>query len=421
MKANRFFYGWWIVAGMFAAMMLSGGAGFYIFGILYTPLMDEFGWSRADIAATVTIYLACHGLASPLVGRLTDRFGSRAVVLWSAFIVGASFFSLYFTQSLIQFYLTYGLIGAAMAGSAGIPVNAAINNWFVKKYGLAVGIAATGISIGAMALTQAAAFIIHAMDWRSTFVFLGATAWLLVIPIVFFKVRNRPDQMGLKPLGHGDNGSAQASQTADQTAPDGLWLTFKQPAAWLAVASFLAVYANIFIVLQHLVNFLGDKGISALTAASALGLTGLMGGAGKILFGMATDRFSPVRVMAVNCLLQAVGVFLLIQGGGMAQVWGFVVVFGIAMGGQPAIQPVIVSRLSRRKYFGTVYGIATLFVAVGGGVAPYLAGVCRDRMGTYLPVFYASVGLAVLAAVFILISAWAQKRPCAPPVSAPQA
>lgn len=406
---EKYFYGWWIVAGMFAAMFLSGGAGFYVFGILYAPLMAEFAWSRADIAATVTIYLAAHGFVSPLVGRLTDRFGSRYIVLAGAFLAGAGFFSLYFTRSIVQFYLTYALIGIAMAGCAAIPVNAILNNWFIRKRGLAIGIAATGISAGAMILTNITAYIIDLSNWRYAFVFLGLSAWLLVMPIVYFAVRDYPWQKGLRPLGATNTetelqgqGKANSRFSGDQDRS--LQSILRNPTVWLLAISFLTIYANVFAVIQHQVSYLSDIGISAMMAASALGVTGGMGGFGKIVFGIASDRYNTHKVMIVNCLIQGIGVFILLNTSSAAQIWLFAVVFGFGMGGQASLQPILIGEVTGTRHFGTVMGLVSLMVAIGGGLSPFIAGLVRDLTGTYEPVLYGCITLTAISALAITLA-----------------
>jgi len=150
---SKIYYGWWVVSSMIPANLIHAGAMFYVFGIFYDPLLKEFGWTRSQVAAALSIYLVTVGLSGPVVGRLTDRFGPRKLIGIGALLGGIVFALLSRISSLWQFYFLYFLQGITFAGCGLVPVNTSLASWFIKKRGTAIGVAMAGVSLGAITVT----------------------------------------------------------------------------------------------------------------------------------------------------------------------------------------------------------------------------------------------------------------------------
>lgn len=397
---------------MIPANLVHAGAMFYIFGIFYDPLFNTFGWSRSQVAVALSIYLVAVGFSGPIAGRLTDRFGPRKLIGYGALAGGIIFLLTSRVTALWQFYVLYFFQGLAFAGCGLVPVNTALANWFNKKRGTAIGVAMTGISLGAITIVPLGGIVMERYGWQSTYIFLSVVTWVLVLPAVLFIMRDNPKQMGLLPDGKTpdmvvENGSDDQMESTVENLLDNSW-TLSQAARsgyfWMAILSYMMVHIAFCSVLTHQIVYLTDIGISMASAAAALGLTGGIGGLGKLFFGYASDK-SSIKLIAPLCaILTSIGIILLLMTKTTAMVWVFVVVFGFCMGGHAAIVPVVVGRLFGLSSYGTIYGIFSMFIASGVAAAPLIAGMAYEMLGNYFLIFSLCVLMLILGAIFLFWS-----------------
>jgi MFS family permease len=406
---KKVFYGWWNVAAMFPAMLVHAGAAFYVFGIFYKPLFTEFGWNRVQVAGAITIYLVTVGLSAPLIGRLADLYRPKKVIITGTVTAGIAFALLSRIDALWQFYFLYLVLGLSFSACGAVPVNTAITNWFTRKRGMAIGIAMAGVSLGAFTITPAGAYILAWAGWRVTYLFLAVVTVVLVVPPMLFAMRNTPQELGLLPDGD-IPGSAISNPAATghnpiphETGADWTLRTASRTAVfWLICLSFYLIYFGIGAVLQHQIMFLTDMGIPLTAAAFALGVTGLIGGLGKIVIGLICDRFSAKHVTAFCFALQALGILILLFAKSMTVVWIFAVVFGFSMGGQLALQPIMVGYFFGLRSFGTIYGIVLMAGAVGTATGPILAAMIYNAAGSYFYAFSSCVAAALVASIMVI-------------------
>ena len=291
-------------------------------------------------------------------------------------------------------------------------MNTALANWFDKKRGTAIGVAMTGISIGAITITPLGGFILQNHGWQATYMFLAAISWILVLPPVLFVMRDRPEDMGLLPDGRRpDEPSATAEPAGpDEEAirvPDKSWTPAQAVRSihfWMISLSYLIIHVAFGSVLTHQIVYLTDTGVSMTAAAAALGLTGGIGGAGKLFFGYLSDKWSPKIIAPLCAALQAVGIVILLMTNSTLMVWIFAVVFGFCMGGHAAIIPVVVGYIFGVGSFGTLYGFVSTFGATGIAIAPILAGMAHEIMNSYVFVFSGCVVASLAAAVLLYVS-----------------
>jgi sugar phosphate permease len=405
---SKIYYGWWVVVSMMPAALIQSGAMFYSFGIFYDPFLKEFGWSRSEVSLALSIYLLTYALSSPVVGRLTDRFGPRRLIGTGAVVGGLAFMLLGRTTALWQIYALYFIQGLAFSGCGLIPVNTALVNWFRLKRGTAMGIAMTGISLGAIIITPLGSMILTNHGWRAAYLFLGFLTWGLVLPPVLFVMKDRPEQMGLFPDGRtpetGASHDFRNSSTPGPSAISDISMTPGQALRsihfWMISLSYLIIHIAFCSILTHEIVFLTDKGISVAVAAAGLGLTGGAGGAGKLFFGYFSDKSSP-RIIAPLCAaLQAIGMVFLLFTHSNTMVWVSAVIFGFCMGGHAAVIPLVVGYVFGVGSFGAIYGGISMGASIGTAMAPLLAGFAYETLGNYTILFLgciiASLGSAVL-------------------------
>ena len=394
--------------------LLNTGVGFYAFSRFLPTLIDAFDTSTAAIAGVASVLMLVAGLAGPLVGKLTDSYGPKKVIVLGAVVAAAAFMLLSLARAVWHLYVLYAFVGLGLSAAGFIPASVAISHWFVKRRGLAMGISTTGMSIGAMLISPLTGYLIESIGWRGAFLVLGImTAVFIILPIVLV-MRSRPEDMGLLPDGADHVEADTAAEPAATT--DGVGATgdreekwtpsraFRTPSYWLLLLAFFLSSMVVAGVLQNEVNFLTVMGIPMATATFALGFTGGMGGVGKLAFGFLADRLNPRGAAIVCFAMQLVGVVVLIMTHSPAMVWVFVFVYGFSMGGNVAVQPLVTGQLFGIASFGAVFGWVALAGAVGSSVGPVLGGAIYDISGSYAMAFVVFLVVYALATVAILLA-----------------
>ena len=433
MENSKFFYGWWIVGVCLIVLFVTLGLGYYSFGLFFKPLTETFGWSRGAVSGAMSVFLTAWGLACPMVGRFTDRFGPKRLILTGSIGLGTSFCLLGWTNSLWYFYLFYAFAGAASATCSEIPASAAVSSWFSRKRGIAMGFSTTGIGFGGMVLAPLISQSVLFWGWRPTFVGMGLLTWVAIIPLTLFLMKDRPQEMGLLPDGEKSLPASQPEShpqfqpkvepkvepkvKIDQSPPN------QAPAAadsrrapgaaaaanpdqssglMLIGVAFSLFSFGIIGVLTHEVPYFVDMGISVTTAATLLGLTAGLGVGGKVGLGYVADRLSPKKVLLGCIALQIAGVAILMQARGLAMIWGFVIIFSFAMGATNTLRPLVIGEIFGMNAFGRNLGMIELMRRLGAAVGPFAAGYIFDITRSYRYAFIAFIAayLAGMLALF---------------------
>jgi sugar phosphate permease len=393
-------------------LFLFAGAGFYSFSIFIKPVEDEFGWPRASIALTMSIYFIIGGCAGPLVGKLIQAYEEKRIMLISAVGAGACYILVSLTRSLGYFYTVYAFLALMSCGMGVLPVSSLLAKWFEKRRGTATGLAMVGISAGGLILAPVMGKITMILGWKVAYIFIGLLVWVLAIPIVLFVIKDNPSDLGLTPDGATDGTKEEglvSSNTANPVSPDASpeWTMGEMIRSrafwWIVVSFFLAPMAQMG-VLQHQVPIIADKGISQATAATALGLIAGIGGLGKVSFGRISEML-PFQWAIVICFgLQALAVFMLLYFQAVAVVWIYVVIFGFAMGGLVVLMPLTVGHFFGLGGFGLILGSIWMVQALGGALGTYSAGLIYDLFGNYQLAFYGFITAYIMAIMAIFMA-----------------
>src|SRR5262245_47696756 len=202
----RLFYGWVIVGIAFVTMAIGVNAR-TAFSLLFPPIVDEFGWPRAATAGAFSFGFLVSAVLSPLLGKLMDRFGPRMVV---ALGVAAMGIGLALAAAVSRPWQLYGTLGV-LVGAGGVALGYTgmglfLPNWFVRRRGLAMSIAFSGVGIGSIVFLPLVQASIAAIGWRATCVAMAATVIVLLAPLTLL-LRKSPSDMGLAPDGQ-DNPQA---------------------------------------------------------------------------------------------------------------------------------------------------------------------------------------------------------------------
>ena len=283
----------WIVLGAVTLCMMTGSGLRSIFGVYIKPMEAEFGWGRGALSSAAAISLLLLGAAGPLVGRLADRWGPKRVILVSLLMLGSGAIGAAFVQKLWHVYVTTGLFMALGAGGVAMTTGATVTaRWFEARRGVAMGIAAGGMSAGQLIVIPLAMALTLWFGWRMSFLWLGAGLLVFVLPMALWLVRNDPEERGLRPYGATGPAQTAAQVTAVQKAGRVSVLeAMRVPQFWLLMATFFVCgYTSNGVVLTHFMPHALEHNFSELQASTALGVMGAMNVLGTIGSGWLCDR-----------------------------------------------------------------------------------------------------------------------------------
>ncbi len=401
------FYGYWVVLAAFLCNVVTFGCGFYSFSLFVTPLEKDLGWGRGDVMAGFTVFFLTTGLVAPQVGRLVDRHGARVVMSLGAIVAGAGFVVLSSMTELWQFYLGYMIVGLGMAGTGQIPSSAVVSNWFEKRRGTAVGLMASGIGVGGIALAPlVGTLLLPRLGWGHSYLVLGALCWLVIVPLAILVIRTRPSEKGVVAFGVEDVTAVSGRASRQPVAGVSLKVAMGTTAFWLIVVTYLLSHFAQVGAVQNQVPFLEDAGFPMAVSAGALGAVGLSSAFGKFGFGWLCDRMQARYVLAIGLSLQ-LGSIIVLMGIGpdspATAAWLYAVMMGLGLGSWLPTMSMLTSGYFGLANYGAIFGAITIPYAVGSAVGPLVAGRLYDSSGSYTSVFVVFLVLFAVAIVSILV------------------
>lgn len=379
------FYGWVIVAVGIVITCVGFGAMLTL-SIFLQPIVEAMGWSRTGVAGAALLNFLCMGVGAFMWGSLSDRYGTRAVVLSGGALMGVGMVLASQATTLLQFQLLYGVIVGVAAGSFYAPLISTTTRWFTENRSLAVSLVAAGLSVGSTVMAPLSRWLITSYDWRTAMWVIGDLVWLVVIPAALL-VRNPP----------GSTATAAARAAAAPGLTIGQVVRTPQFAA-VALTHFACCAAHSGPIF-HMVTHAIDRGVPAMAAATVLSAAGLASLTGKIGCGIFADRIGAKRTLVAGLALQAVAISLYLFTGGLASFYALAAVFGFAYGGVMPLYAIVVREYFGERIMGSAFGAVSLAATLGMALGPWLGGWAYDAVGSYAWMFIGSsaIGLGAVA------------------------
>jgi MFS family permease len=390
------FYGWKVVAAAFVILFTAYGAQ-YSFGVFFNALVQEFGWSRANLSGVFSLYAFGYSVYGFPAGRLNDVWGPTRVIACGAVFLGGALAAMALVSELWQPYVFYGVVAAIGMGTAYVPCNGTVVKWFTRRRGLAVGLASSGGSMGTFVMPPLAQLAVGALGWRGAYLLLGAIVFTVLTSAAPL-LRRDPESMGLHP----DGVAAPPSATRVVTG-GGLTLAeaMRTRTFWRLAVAFAATWIPVFIPLVHLVPLARDLGHAPMHAAAAVSVVGAGAVLGRLVMGLVSDRIGRRPTIALGMGLQAVAFTSFTVAHGLPSLYAAALLFGFSYGTVSTLFPAIVGDFFGRAHAATIVG--SLFALAGCMAAwgPLLAGASYDASGSYRAAFLLAAGLNLVAVVLV--------------------
>lgn len=384
----RLSYGW-VVVGAGMLMTCIGIGAMFSLAVFLQPIASDTGWSRSGISTAATLDFLSMGAAAFLWGAMSDRFGTRIVVLLGGALLGLGLVAASQATSLIEFQLLFGVVIGVAAGSFYAPMVSVATEWLEHRRNLAVALVSAGMGIGSMTIAPIVGLLLGALDWRTAMLIIGLASWALLLPAALL-VRPPP-----APTGGVGIPSAAAAPDVPMTAGQAL-LTPQFTAIALTHFACCAAHSG---PLFHMVSYAAFCGLPPLIAVSVFSLAGLSGLGGRIGFGIVADRVGTKPVLVAGLLMQALAIGTYLFVGALGEFYALSVVFGLAYGGVMPLYAVLVRDTFGPRIMGTLFGAVAMFASLGMALGPWAGGYVFDAYGSYAWLYIGScaIGLGAVA------------------------
>jgi MFS family permease len=426
-RPRNVFYGWWIAIVSASVDSLKHGTFNKGFTSYIIPLRNELGISVAAISFAEMLGRMEGGLQGPLMGWATDRFGPRVILMFGGITSGMGFILLSFTQNYLYFICVFvGLLSLGFRAGYNNATMPALNQWFRRHRGLAMGLAGMGTAIGGTTIAPLMGFLVLSAGWRPAAFISGVIIITVVIPMSFL-IRRDPESMGLRPDGDPvpDDEINIAEVTANDSKdneperhgaailhagePDFMASeAMRTPTFWmlvLAVGMRNTVHSGTtFLMVPLSVWFLMGSGRSEDAAQPiAVAFVGVMSFSLLIMtpiVGWMGDRWSKKKLSSVCMIGGALSLIMLLEDtGNIWQLVAFVVLLALSETANPLAWAIMGDYFGRRSY-ATLRGWQHLPDQFMSMSTPVWMGVIFDHTGSFKWALVPLVIIYCLAAIF---------------------
>lgn len=398
-QRNEFALGWKVLlAGLLGVMCGASPIPYNVIGFTAEPLTQEFGWTQTQVLVPITIFGVIASFLAPVFGWMADRFGVRPVALWSLFAFALAFAAVSLTPAANEpstLYIYYGfwvVIGLVGIGSTPVTWSRAINLWFFRHRGLALGILLMGTSLAAMVVPQVAVWAIQNHGWRAMFAIVALFP-LIALAVGFFLFRE-PTAAERPAAIASASGELTGVSLGTALKDYRFWLI------WLSIACIAGAFGGAFI---NMPRMLGLRGIDQQTAATVMGILGIGIFAGRLITGMLLDRFWQGFVAFPLLCLPAISAWLLLGDSLtflLAALAGFLL--GFAAGAESDLIAYLAGRYFGMANYGKIYGMLYMPFGLFSAASPLIYAQVFDRTGSFDPILQVAIFVFVTGGALLL-------------------
>ena len=408
-RPGNIFYGWVIVAAMFAINFSTMATGTLNYGLFVLPMQRDLALSRATFGWMQTTRRLATGVFSFAVGWLIDRYGPRAYIPVSAVLICACLLVVSFSSHAWQLILFFGLIGASgLAAPNGIVTSVPVAKWFVRRRGRALALAGAGLGIGGIVLLPVTQWLIDDYGWRGAWRILALFFLVVSVPAAALFLRRQPEDMGL--LVDGDppadaSNSDPATSSAQQAEPEVMWTVreaFRTGTMWKLVAVFALSGVAQGGASFHRIPYFVEKSYDPLTVSWSFAADAGGAAATSLIAGWLADRIPTRYLAAASFSGFIVAILLMIYVSSVEMMFLSTIVFGCSVGVGMIVHTYIFAAYYGRAFLGTIRGIVMPINLLSAGLGAPLVGYLHDYSGSYLLAWWTLLGIYAGTALLML-------------------
>ena len=403
------FFGWRMVAIAIAIDFFAVGFAFQSYPVIQLQLEKELNLSRFVTTLTIPIFMMCSAIFFPIVGKLLDQYSIKKIIVWGGFIYSISLMSLYLTFNYFTFILIYGLpiaLGATLMGN--LATSKLVSSWFERQAGRALGIAAVGVSFAGFIfpnLTQYFLMDILLLEWREVYLVFGIFLLIIITPLIFFLVIDKPDDVGQEV----DGGMKEIGIEPDENIGVEWEIKdlLKNSDFWILTIVFALQFSSMMAILAHLTFYASERGWAD-QAAFIFGMYAIPAMLSKVVFGWLVEKkLDPRMAVSISLAFQAMGLLLITTTQSPTQLALVIALFGFGGGAGLPMSNILFRNTFTPKSFGTSRGLSQPFIFIMQAVGTPGVALIFQHYGNYNNAFLMLTVMVVLA-IFII---WLLKEP----------
>ena len=380
-------YAWVVVWGAFVSMAVIFGV-VYSFAALFESFAGEFAAQRADVSLVFGICGLVYFVLGAGGGILADRFGPRVVCSSGMLCIAAGLLASSFATSMSVVYLTYGVVIGLGVALVYTPSIACVQPWFTTRRGLAAGIASSGIGAGTVIVPLLVTSAVAALDWRMA-LRLMALGTLVLGVCATLVLKRAPAPVSADRSATGAGPQAIPGVTLGQALQDHRF--------WWFYLFTVAAAPTMFIPFAHVSASARDLGLTEARAVGLVGFIGIGSLVGRFAIGALADRIGRTLTLALMQASMAVSYLLWLAAGGYPALAVFAVWFGLSYGAIVSLMPAICMDLFGARAVSSIVGTLYSGAALGNLLGPVVAGAVFDKTGSYAPVMWGCLALAIVS------------------------
>jgi MFS family permease len=391
-KKGRVFYGWLTLAGAILVTVIAGGAFVGSFGVFLPVISNEFDWSRGSVSLALSLGMIAFGLPGPFFGHFINRFGPRAGIITGNSLAAVATAALFLANQTWHYYLLYIIIGLGNGIGGYIACTTLVNNWFVKKRSLVMGIFTSSAGLAGFIFPPIVTALIAGVGFLKS--------WLALALLVLFGasilggfvfIRNRPEDIGQVP----DGDFAASDTTTPKDAPvhnaappaRPMAQVFKTKVTWLIAAFVFADALAMGVVVGHQIAYIQDIGFSPMISAGTASFQSIFNILGSLAFGALSLRFNMRRLASIAFFLQFGSLIILLTTKNLAMIYVYAALMGLSLGAILTAMASFAGAYYPREQYAQVIGLFLAFYVIGQSIAALGTGAIYDATQQYTLAF----------------------------------
>jgi MFS family permease len=420
------YYGWILLGAIGFIYMACVGAAFYGLSVMMPAMIEDLGWTRAEGTTGFAILSMVIGFAGPVVTVMMKKIRPRATIIIGGVVSACGASIVYFNHSLPVYYFATAVIGCGMTMQAVLPGTQLVTQWFHRRRSLALGIFMASGGLGGVVGAPTFTGLIQLFDdWRPVWLFVGLVSMFASL-LSWLVIRNHPEDMGLQIDGDdpddGNDGETTVAKPAGVYKTNRNWTlkeAFLDKTYWIILVSGSLAVTGHMMVTSQLVLHVKDLGMTAVLAATALGIQGLFTTSGRFLSGLLGDfAIEPKNLFLMGMASEFIGMVILTNAYNPFLLYTAVILFGLGFG-----LGLVGSTAMLANYYGpvntpTLLSYRILLGTVFGAIGVVLAGYCGDIYGGYKEIFYSFSVFLLLATLLVMFIKIPKNAVINPPESA---
>lgn len=380
LKQTNIYYGWLIVVALFLSMSLGIGTrqGFGIFVDLWS---SEWKTNVSSISLAASIGWLVNGLAAPILGHLSDKYGPKIILIFSAIIISISSILVASSFNILTLSIYYGFL-ISFSTATGGPVGILLSKWFAKKRGLAMGAVMAGGSIGSLFFIPLLTFITLNFSWQLAWIVMGSFGLIVVVPLFIIVLKNDPSELA----DYGTNKDDEVNSNIVEEGP--LWVdkwtkAYKSKPMWQLSLGYFVCGITTASISVHFIKWAISQNISPSEAALSFGVLSGVNGVSVFCSGYFSDKFERRYILGMVYFVRGIAFLCLLLLSGQVALWAFAIIGGMSWLATVPLTTALTSEIYGYKKLGSLVGFINMSHQIGGAASVILFGVVFDYYGNY--------------------------------------